>query len=134
MQIKYILIFTTRRWLHGRPKNWQGDLLWFKVKKVMYIHIFCLLASRCKQQEALSFFYFDDKNYHLTHDNTHICLLLKVLPRTFTHNVFCKGVQHVKLPADNQKSLAYMTVGSTGTARQKLWKLWKLICNNKNKK
>ena len=58
---------------------------------------------------------------HSTYYSTHICLLLKVLPRTFTHNVFFKGVQHVKLPADNQKSLAYTTAGSTGKAHQKLW-------------
>ena len=46
-----------------------------------------------------------------------------MLPRTFTHNVFYKGVQHVKLPADSQKSLTYTTADSTGKARQKLWKL-----------
>ena len=60
---------------------------------------------------------------HSSYDNTFKRRQIWVLPRTFTHNVFYKGVQHVKLPADSQKSLAYTTADSTGKARQKPWKL-----------
>ena len=60
---------------------------------------------------------------HSTYDNTFKRRQIWVLARTFTHNVFYKGVQHVKLPADSQKSLAYTTADSTGKACQKLWKL-----------
>ena len=56
-------------------------MLWFKVKKVMYIHIFCLLGPHCKQQEQSFFSIWPQKvQNHSTHDNTHICFHWKCCP------------------------------------------------------
>ena len=88
--------------------NWKG-CIWIFIFIESYYVFFSIWPQKVQN--------------HSTYDNTFKRRQIWMLPRTFTHNVFYKGVQHVKLPADSQKSFAYTTADSTGKARQKLWKL-----------
>ena len=112
-------------------KNWKGCIWIFIFIERCYVFFFFSIWPQKVPN-------------HSTYDNTFKRRQIWVLARTFTHNVFYKGVQHVKLPADSQKASHTRLQTQLGRLVKSYgswclcWSSQKVIssqvCYNKNKK